>query len=105
MKKNKNISYYCQGECEETTTNTLHEVIYGSCNRKLCIKYNLQIPLCLKCHEKVHREMPKIVSMKLFCLKLGIDYDKTRLSVNKLDYKYLEGIADQCKDKLKGWQV
>jgi predicted HNH restriction endonuclease len=33
---------------------TEHHVISGKGRRKVCDKYHMVIPLCMKCHEEVH---------------------------------------------------
>lgn len=103
MKFNKNISYSCV-LCG-CTTNTLHEIFYNTANRKISIEYNLQTPLCNKCHIKVH--MKKKMWQFGLCLKLEIDYNMTKRRINnfKENKEYFEGIKDKCLEKIKSWEV
>ena len=113
MKQNKNISYKCI-ECG-TPTVTLHE-IFMSKNRKLSHTHNLQAPLCARCHNIAHGKhdghfyrhydlFNQEQCAKDFCMKLGLNYDDTKLAVNISDYNYLINIEDDCKKKLEEWQI
>ena len=57
---NPRILYRCAG-CGTHTT-TLHELVPGHGNRKICEHYNVQLPLCPYCHLAAHNrhgEIPK----------------------------------------------
>ena len=92
----------CQRE-----TGTLHEVIMGTGNRQTCIDYNIQVPLCVPCHQEAHGGKGKQLRFKQwFCNLLEIDYHKTLQGIiYKRKREYLEEVKDRCFDKLKQWEM
>lgn len=103
MKYNKKKSYSCV-LCGKITK-TLHECFYGSANRKISIKYNMQVPLCNDCHIEAHKD--KELWQMYLCQKLRINYSITKRMINNFtDNKaYFEGIKDKCLEKLKSWEI
>ena len=112
--------------CCNRTTGTLHEIFHGTSNRKISVKYNLQVPLCPVCHTVAHcrellngyspllkfRHGDKSISKKktqeYLCNKIGISRDRTSLAVNRMhdeDIEYLEKIAKQCANSIKNYEV
>ena len=53
MKNKKKIIFNCACGCGRQTI-TLHELIPGNGNRKICEDYNIQLPLCIYCHTVAH---------------------------------------------------
>ena len=79
-------------------TTTLHEIISGHGRRKLSIKYKVQIPLCIYCHIRVHKNTKKW--NPILCEIIGFDYDDLRLAFNTRDYKWLEETTKKREKKL-----
>ena len=118
---NKHKKMYSCPVCNRNTV-TLHEIFYGTSNRKISIEYNLQVPLCPICHYVSHtRELlngyspltefrtieglNKVMIQTELCRHLGIDRDKTSLAVNTNDTEYLESISGECEKKIKSWEI
>ena len=101
MKQNKNTSYSCV-MCGKPTT-TLHEIFYGTADRKMSIKYNLQVPLCHICHGIAHTEKQKY--QEIFCEKHGIKWDCTLWIVNKVLIWNLMVLSKLCAKNLGSWKV
>jgi hypothetical protein len=93
----------------------LHEVFPGNGRRIICIEYNIQIPVCLKCHNVCHgHTVPEHycrlngwsqqeIQMR-YCQEAGIDYDKVRFEIfNCVNREYLESVSSRCKLKLLEW--
>ena len=95
MKRTEQV-YKCIG-CNKPTQ-TLHECWYGKGIRDISIKYHLQAPACSICHAMFHAA--KRCYQKIICLQMGFDYAKINLAVNMGNYKYLESIVDENKDKI-----
>lgn len=105
MKPSKDLTFRCV--CCGGLTNVLHEVIPGSGNRQLCIKYSLQVPLCIVDHRKAHgtysvtHEKRPIDYAKEFIEWLGLDYYSTLRAIkDKGNRQYLEDNAEKCKQKI-----
>jgi len=113
---NKGLTMYNCCICGNETTQ-LHEVIFGSANRKICVDYNLQVPLCATHHDTAHGKKHKPVNCEYdcmsqsqcyttFCEKLGIDPFKTFRAVkNKTERCYLDTISGSCLNIIKGYEI
>jgi hypothetical protein len=89
--RDKNLTYQC-AMCS-APTDTLHEIFYGTCNRRISIDFALQVPLCTYHHNIAHNLGPK--GAQKYCQWLGLDYDAVKLAINKLEFDYLDMIKDQ----------
>ncbi|MBQ6546910.1 MAG: hypothetical protein IJL74_02805 [Bacilli bacterium] len=48
----------------------LHEVFYGTGKRQLSIKYGCVIPLCYKCHLRIHKDSVLSIIWKVRCQEM-----------------------------------
>ena len=102
---NKNTIFRCI-LCTHHTT-ILHEVFPGRGNRKPCIEYNVQVPLCPECHTKAHatyspnHEKRADDYAKDFCEYLGVDYWSAYRAIHQKSFRtYLDGYKSQFKQKI-----
>jgi len=106
MKKKKMYAYCDEEKGRETTT--LHEVFYGTANRKISIKHHLQVPVLYfgRVHRESHGPGAKAWAMK-HCEFLMIDYWETvrRLNDYKENKKYFKEIEKKCYSKLQKYIV
>jgi hypothetical protein len=127
MKKDVNKHYYCAG-CKGVT-NVLHEIFPGDGRRRICIDYNIQVPLCQVCHaaaggvytphgfSPLHRfrktdksrvwVLDQDAIAEHFCKDvLDINYWLALKALNnKLSRGYLEDVKDGCGKKLNSWRL
>ena len=79
-------------ECEncKAPASETHEIFFGK-NRKLSVKYKLQIDLCRECHNAGQGRTTQTVSLwgmdqeevaRRFCEIKGINYEETLLCLN-----------------------
>ena len=89
----------------------LHEILFTGHMKKVCIEYNIQVPLCQRCHHQRHHATDITKKgrkqMDIFmCEALGIDYYKALQSIAyKNKRSYLELVKERCKEKIKSWEV
>lgn len=102
MKFSKNKIYICQ-LCNKKYTSTLHEIWGGNLYRKLSIKYNFQVPLCVECHQKAHQE--KEFYQVYFCSKLDINFQAARLAFNTKSIYWLDAQKKKLEIKLNNMLV
>jgi hypothetical protein len=109
--KHKTIWQCAMPKCSNHTS-TLHEILPGSRDRKLCEKYHLQVPLCPICHKKPHHEKGRqIYYKKLFCTVLGIRYGDLLQAFGTLsnpllrNEDYLKDISGQCLERIKSYEM
>ena len=112
---NKGLTMYHCCICGSDTTQ-LHEIIFGSANRKICIEYNLQVPLCSKHHDISHGKKHIPVNCEYDCMSqsqcythfcdiLRIDPFKTFREVkNKSERHYLDTISESCSNIIRGFE-
>jgi hypothetical protein len=100
-------------------TDKLHELVPGGGNRKVCIDYNIQVPIIPDLHDTSHgkgvkdkmrmdykeQELSQEQMYILFCEIMEIDPVKTRRGVREIGHRwYLEEIKDHCLQKLRGFE-
>jgi ABC-type Na+ transport system ATPase subunit NatA len=114
--KNNGMTLYICAICGNHTT-TLHEVIFGRGNKKICQDYNIQVPLCQRCYSSAHGIkdgnnfteydlMSQNDCIMYFCNLLEIDPEKTTQSVKqKSKHLQLDTIKDSCSLIIKGYEV
>jgi len=61
-------------ECRRPAAD-LHEIWGGRGIRQVCIKYNLQVPLCRECHNEAEKEKPFYSRHYFIKSKIPFDYD------------------------------
>ena len=91
-------------ECGDNVDH-LHEIFYGRF-RKLAVKYNLQVPVCICSHPwRIHHMGDGEYWRRRFCLKLKLDHDRILLSLNTRDFDYLEKVSHKMKIFLDSMKV
>ena len=102
MLPSKDRTYYCQ-QCN-SYSGTLHEVVFGSANKQISIRKNVQVPLCQPCHMKAHAN--KLEYQRIFLTWLEMDFWRTIRAFNSAEYReYLEQDVEYRKDKIMGLLV
>jgi len=116
MKKKKNAVYECAlWGCDNLST-TLHEIIFGSLYRQLCIDYSIQAPLCPECHNKAHGRgialqsqqghIQKKIKKYLVETFLKQNYNViVRAFSTPVDHGYLETIERACRKRIEGSEI
>ena len=117
INNSKNKRMYSCCICGAHTT-TLHEVVFGNGKRSICEKYNIQVPLCQRCHQSAHGLKDGKVHREYDCMSqndcidyflsgiLNISTGKTIQAVNLKDCReYLEGVKDACREVLRSYEV
>ena len=105
MKNTKGHRFYC-AICQDIC-DSLHELVPGRGNRKVCIEYNIQLPLCVVCNsvQMVHGQHSKEWRNKLFEI-LGIDeYKAVQAIHNKNKREYLEKVKEKCEKRILSFLV
>ena len=102
--RKKEYTYHCI-ECGRLTK-TLHEIFYGTADRKRSIELALQVPLCDECHTRIHCHATKgegKAFQKKWIEWLGQDYEavKHQMQLSKLNHNFVVGIRKKNIDKIK----
>jgi len=115
MKTKGKILYSCC-VCQAHTT-VLHEIVFGSLYKRVCEDFNIQVPLCQRCHQSAHGQkdgkvyteydcMSQNDCLRYFCDLLSIDVVKVVPAVkNKTDRPYLDTINNTCLNKIRQYEV
>ena len=98
------------------STNVLHEVFFGTSKRIKSIRYDIQIPLCPKCHNAAHGRKTKSDANRFrrksqddikhaICDFLGLDYYKACYEINQGKSYYLLDNSEQCLSRIATLEV
>lgn len=102
MKGKKGILFYCV-ICNRIC-DSLHEIIFGRGNRDVCIKYNIQAPLCAVCNSSAIAHGPDAMTYRHFLLVEFLQVDPARVVAEVRDphskREYLAEIKDHCKRQI-----
>ena len=98
----------CPSKSEKVT---IHEFFFGTANRKLSVKYKLQVPVCPACHNWAHNRNPTGGAVPerneeqatYFCELLGLRYELLNIWVNTSDYKMLNMVSSMLDGALNKW--
>lgn len=103
MKNEHKIAWRC---CVcGSPTSTLHEIHFGRGCRDTCIKYHVQVPLCMTCHTTAHMERQD-EQKRRFCDMLGLQYHSSKIAVEmKLFHHELEDGKEHRLEWLKGMEI
>jgi len=97
-----------------TPTSILHEIFPGMGRKSICIKYNLQVPLCTKCHNMAHGRIrneqvgdnQQEYYKMLFCNILQLGYYRTFQGVqHRYHRQYLEDKKDNNLKIIKSFEL
>lgn len=104
MKYKKHRILYKCALCNVHTV-TLHELVPGRGNKDVCVKFNIQLPLCVECHKLAHSDVAKEIRSRLFS-ELCVDEFKAVRGVHTKKARwYLYEIKDHCAEKIKSMEA
>lgn len=88
----------------EAACNVLHEICFGTGNRKIAVEYSVQAPICPNCHILCHKHKEEYQE-KLFDW-LGLDMYVTIRAFNNYRLRgYLEINKEHCENRIKGQEL
>lgn len=105
MKYNKPRTVYRCAICGKQTQ-TLHEIIFGRGNRHICIKYNVQAPLCIDCHPQAHKSIGQLDFAKNLAKTMKFDYWTMHRAIMQKELRgYAVMMADDLGKNIKKFEV